>query len=69
MTGCDEPGGHVRARDIILEALDGFPGPVLFGFPSGHTRRPFVSFPLGVDVRVIGLDGRARLVFDEAAAG
>jgi muramoyltetrapeptide carboxypeptidase len=69
MTGCDEPGGLVRARDIIVEALDDFRGPIVFGFPSGHTRRPFVSFPLGVEVRVIARGDGARLVFEEAAAG
>lgn len=65
---CDEPGGLVTARDVIRERLAGFPGPVLFGFPSGHTTTPLVSLPLGVDTRVIAT-GRPRLVIEEAAAG
>ena len=28
------------------------PGPVLFGFPSGHTSGPHWTLPLGVRVRV-----------------
>jgi muramoyltetrapeptide carboxypeptidase len=40
---CDEPGGAVTARGVIQECLADFPGPVLFGFPSGHTTTPLVS--------------------------
>jgi hypothetical protein len=42
---------------------------VLFGFPSGHTPRPFLSLPLGVHAAVIATGGPPRLVIDEAAAG
>ena len=52
MRGCDEPDGQVTAIDAIRRALDGFVGPVLYGFPSGHTTRPGWSVPLGVSVRV-----------------
>jgi muramoyltetrapeptide carboxypeptidase len=70
MPGCDEPGGRVSARDVIVELVDGFPGPVLLGFPSGHTTSPLVSVPFGVTVRVVAPagGGRARVAFDEAAA-
>ena len=54
MRGCDEPGGAVTARDTIAAALTGFTGPVLYGFPSGHTTGPTWSLPLGVAVRVNG---------------
>jgi muramoyltetrapeptide carboxypeptidase len=64
---CDEPGGAVTARDVVRERLGDFPGPVLFGFPSGHTTTPLVSLPLGVDARVIAV-GRPRMVFEESAA-
>ena len=66
MRGCDEPGGHPSARDAIAAALAGFPGPVLFGFPSGHTTGPCWTLPLGVRARVIG-DRRPRLIIEEAA--
>ncbi len=65
---CDEPGGAVTAREVVAEFCADFPGPVLWGFPSGHTTTPAVSLPLGVDTRVVARD-RARLVFQEAAAG
>ncbi len=66
MRGCDEPGGSPTARDAIANALAGFPGPVLFGFPSGHTTGPCWTLPLGVRTRVIA-SGRPRLVIEEAA--
>ena len=70
MPGCDEPGGRITARDVVLEILDGFPGPVLFGFPSGHTTSPLISLPFGVAARVIAPAeaAPARLVLEEAAA-
>jgi len=64
---CDEPGGGPTARDVIRERFADFPGPVLFGFPSGHTTTPLVSLPLGVDARVVA-SGRPRVVIEEAAA-
>lgn len=67
MPRCDEPGGAVRAKDTVRDALSDFPGPVLFGFPSGHATSPLVSVPLGVHVHVHG-GPQPRLVFDEAAA-
>lgn len=67
MIGCDEPGGLVTARDVVREFFADFPGPVLFGFPSGHTTTPTLSFPLGVETRVVAT-GTPRVVFTEAAA-
>jgi muramoyltetrapeptide carboxypeptidase len=64
---CDEPGG-VTARAVIADTFRDFPGPVLIGFPTGHTTTPFVTVPLGVAARVVGR-GTPALVFDEAAAG
>jgi muramoyltetrapeptide carboxypeptidase len=67
MPRCDEPGGAVTARGVIGDFAAGFRGPVLYGFPSGHTTTPLVSIPFGVGVRV--LCGRAPgLLFEEAAA-
>ena len=63
---CDEPEGEPTARDTIADVLRDFPGPVLFGFPSGHTAGPAVTLPLGVRVRVIA-DGHPRVVIEEAA--
>ncbi len=64
--GCDEPDGHVTACGVVADLLDAFPGPVLFGFPTGHTTGPALTVPLGVEVRVVG-GGRPRLVVTESA--
>jgi muramoyltetrapeptide carboxypeptidase len=66
LPGCDEPGGGLPARSVMADLLAEFPGPVLIGFPSGHTAGPAMTLPLGVACRVIG-DRRPRLVFEEAA--
>ncbi len=65
---CDEPGGKVTARDVVRDAVIGFRGPVLFGFPSGHTTTPLVSLPLGVQTRVVASPESPRIVLEEAAA-
>jgi muramoyltetrapeptide carboxypeptidase len=66
LPGCDEPGGTPTARDVAADVLREFPGPVLFGFPSGHTTRPALTLPLGVRARVVGAP-RPRLLIEEAA--
>ena len=63
---CDEPTGRPTARGVVAELLEAFPGPVLFGFPTGHTAGPTLTVPLGVDVRVVG-GRRPRLVVTESA--
>ena len=63
---CDEPGGEPTGRSVMADVLADFPGPVLVGFPSGHTIGPAMTLPLGVSCRVIG--GPApRLVIEESA--
>ena len=37
---CDEPAGEPTARAVMADLFADFPGPVLFGFPSGHTIGP-----------------------------
>lgn len=64
---CDEPGGTLTARTTVHEALRGFPGPILFGLPSGHTSGALLTVPFGVEARVVTA-GRPGLVIDEAAA-
>jgi muramoyltetrapeptide carboxypeptidase len=68
MTRCDEPNGRLTARAVVADFFADFPGPVLFGFPSGHTATPLVSLPFGVHTRVVA-DGAPRLILEEAAAG
>jgi muramoyltetrapeptide carboxypeptidase LdcA involved in peptidoglycan recycling len=63
---CDEPGGGLTARAVMADLFADFPGPVLIGFPSGHTSGPAFTLPLGVSCRVIA-GARPRLIIDEAA--
>jgi muramoyltetrapeptide carboxypeptidase len=63
---CDEPSGDPTARAVMADLFADFPGPVVIGFPSGHTAGPSVTLPLGVSCRVIA-GSRPRLIIEEAA--
>jgi muramoyltetrapeptide carboxypeptidase len=63
---CDEPTGDPTARAVMAELFADFRGPVLIGFPSGHTVSPAMTLPFGVRARVLA-DPRPRLVIEEAA--
>jgi len=52
MRGCDEPGGAATALEVISRMTRQDAGPVIVGFPSGHTTGPTWTLPLGVSVRV-----------------
>ena len=65
MPGCDEDGG-LSAWDVVRRVLDGFGGPILCGFPSGHTAGPVWTLPFGVSVRVRA-GAHAGLLIDEPA--
>jgi muramoyltetrapeptide carboxypeptidase len=66
LPGCDEPGGLVRGADAVRRVLNGFPGPIVAGFPSGHTPGATVTLPFGVRATVVAR-GRAALVIEEPA--
>jgi len=66
LNGCDEPGGALRGRDVMAQVLKDFPGPIVAGFPSGHTKDRVYTLPLGVSCTVVA-DNRPRLVIEEAA--
>jgi muramoyltetrapeptide carboxypeptidase LdcA involved in peptidoglycan recycling len=63
---CDEPDGEPTARAVMADLFSDFPGPVLIGFPSGHTVTPAMTLPFGVAARVIA-GPQPRLVIEEAA--
>jgi muramoyltetrapeptide carboxypeptidase len=63
---CDEPSGELTARAVMSDLFNGFPGPVVIGFPSGHTIGPAVTLPLGVECRVVS-GSNSKLVIEEAA--
>jgi muramoyltetrapeptide carboxypeptidase len=63
---CDEPSGDPTARAVMADSFADFPGPVIIGFPSGHTTGAAMTLPFGVSCRVIA-GPRPRLVIEEAA--
>ena len=65
MRGCDEPGGQCAVLEVLHEVTRDFQGPVLFGFPSGHTTGPCWSLPLGVHVRVMS-DPAPSILIEES---
>lgn len=62
---CDEPSGEHAIRDVLREYVADFDGPVLFGFPSGHTTGATWTLPFGVHARIT--TSPAALVIEEAA--
>jgi muramoyltetrapeptide carboxypeptidase len=66
LPGCDEPGGGIRGRDALHGILGDFPGPIVAGFPSGHTPGAAVTLPLGVTATLVA-SGRPALVIEDAA--
>lgn len=64
--GCDEPGGEPAIRDVLRDFTAALAGPVLFGFPSGHTAGATWTLPFGVRAEVIG-DASPAVVITEAA--
>lgn len=64
---CDEPGGAVTGRAAVAAALKDFPGPVLMGFPSGHTVGPQVTIPFGVRARIVSDRRAPRVIIEEPA--
>ena len=53
-------------RAVVADCLSDFPGPVLFGLPSGHTPGATLTLPFGVESRVVAR-GEPVLVIEEAA--
>lgn len=67
MPRCDEPGDKgPRIRDVVSDLVADFPGPVLFGLPSGHTDGATMTLPFGVEARVVAAPQPA-LIIEEAA--
>lgn len=65
---CDEPGGDPAIRDVLREFTADFPGPVLFGFPSGHTAGATWTLPLGVRAEVAGGESPAVIITEAAVS-
>jgi muramoyltetrapeptide carboxypeptidase len=66
LPGCDEPGDGPKGLDVVRDLLRDFPGPVVAGFPSGHSPGATITLPLGVKATLLAT-GRPALVIEEAA--
>ena len=66
LPNCDEPGGDPTARAVMADLFAAFHGPVIIGFPSGHTTGPALTLPLGVRARVEAKRS-PKLVIEESA--
>lgn len=66
LPNCDEADGRVRGWDVVADALRDVRGPVVMGFPSGHTTTKLYTLPLGVDVRLAAGTGRPAIVIEES---
>ena len=66
MRGCSEIGGAITVQGVIADFMADFRGPVLFGFPSGHTTGPTFTLPLGVRTRIVA-DAQPRVIIEESA--
>ncbi|MDD5541858.1 MAG: LD-carboxypeptidase [Acidobacteriia bacterium] len=66
MLNCsDAKYSSMSAQRVITSVLKNFSGPLVLGLSSGHTRRPFVTLPIGLPCR---LETRAhpQLLFAQA---
>jgi muramoyltetrapeptide carboxypeptidase len=68
LPNCDEPEGGAFAIDTIRDVLKGFDGPIVRGFPSGHTPGAAITLPFGVRVTVSARRAPALVVEDAAVA-
>lgn len=64
MRNCDEPDGGVTANQVIEAFAVDCRGPVIAGFPSGHTTGPCWTLPLGVICRLTTRPAPALIVED-----
>ena len=62
MKGCTPgPEADYALEEVLLESVRGLDIPIAFGLPSGHTSRPNVTLPLGVDAILSCSSSEARL--------
>ncbi|HEV2388786.1 MAG TPA: LD-carboxypeptidase [Candidatus Acidoferrales bacterium] len=67
--GCDPPeeGGPV-VSEVVARLLKPLGVPIVWGAPVGHTRRPLLTLPLGVRVRLVARGAGQLDVLEPAVA-
>ncbi len=68
MKGCQEGEGGMTAQFVAEQLTEEFDGPILYGFPSGHTTGPMWTLPFGSRVRV-QTGAQAAIVIEESPVG
>jgi muramoyltetrapeptide carboxypeptidase LdcA involved in peptidoglycan recycling len=51
---------------VMADLFTDFRGPVVIGFPSGHTVGPAMTLPFGVACRVVA-NRQSRVIVEESA--
>jgi len=62
----DPPQGTESVKDVVRRILAPLGVPIVFGAPIGHTSRPMLTLPLGVQAR-LSADGEGKLEILEPA--
>jgi muramoyltetrapeptide carboxypeptidase len=57
-----KPGTTTTLREVLEDFFADFAGPVVWGFPVGHTTRPNLTMPLGTAVRLDAGSGVLELL-------
>jgi len=57
-----KPGTTTTLREVLEDFFADFPGPVVWGFPVGHTARPNLTMPLGTAARLDAASGVLELL-------
>ena len=60
------PAGTETVKDVVRRVLAPLGVPIVFGAPIGHTSRPMLTLPLGVQAR-LSADGEGKLEILEPA--
>jgi len=68
MKGCQEGEGGLTAQFVAEQLADEFDGPILYGFPSGHTTAPMWTLPFGVRVSLRSGE-QSAVVIEESPVG
>jgi muramoyltetrapeptide carboxypeptidase len=63
---CEPPAGTETVRDVAARVCGPLKIPVVWGAPFGHTARPMLTIPLGVQARLIS-EGAGRIEILEPA--
>jgi muramoyltetrapeptide carboxypeptidase len=65
---CEAPAGSESVKDIARRVLSPLGIPIIWGVPIGHTKKPMLTFPLGVRARLSASDGGHLEILEPACS-